>query len=103
VDLRHDGGAFSHGRRNARQSILLLEAVAPHHISVSAKYVAFADVSRERDGKIEKFAVHDKRLALDDISLLQQVADIVPVASLERGLKRLKQRMPERTLLARLR
>jgi hypothetical protein len=30
-----------------------------------------------------------KRLALDDISLLQQVADIVPVASLERGLKRL--------------
>jgi hypothetical protein len=66
--------------------VLLLDAVAPHHISIASKYVAFADMAQSRN---KKFAVHDRRLESEDISLLQQVADIVPVTALEGGIKRL--------------
>ncbi|WP_316184253.1 hypothetical protein [Bradyrhizobium sp. SZCCHNRI1003] len=72
-------------------SMLLLNAVAPHHISISAKYVAFSDViHRETAGiRVDRWAVHDKNLDAADISLLQQVADIVPMQALPRGLDRL--------------
>ncbi|ODA66852.1 hypothetical protein A7A08_02149 [Methyloligella halotolerans] len=68
---------------------LLVDAVAPHHISVAAKYVAFADMPEKLNGAVGKFAVYDRELAPDDVSLLQQVADIVPFPSLERGIQRL--------------
>jgi hypothetical protein len=70
-------------------NLLLINAVAPHHISVSAKYVSFADVVHRTDGRIDRFAVHDKPLDPSDVSLLQQVADIVPVKSLHEGVIRL--------------
>jgi hypothetical protein len=68
--------------------LILIDAVAPHHISISAKYVAFADVANRTDGAVEKFAVHDRPLARDDESLLLQVACLVPIKSLEPGVRR---------------
>jgi hypothetical protein len=76
-------------------SLLLINAVAPHHISVSAKYVAFADMLHRPGKQIDRFAVHEKPLDKGDVSLLQQVADIVPFRSLHAGV--------ERTMLARSR
>jgi hypothetical protein len=71
-----------------QKDIVLIDAVAPHHISISSKYVAFADTGMEGDYPLIKFAVHDRPLAPDDISLLSQVADLVPFQSLRPGLKR---------------
>jgi hypothetical protein len=70
-------------------SILLLNAVAPHHISVSAKYVAFSDLIHRDDVRTDRWAVHDRELERSDVSLLQQVADIVPMSALPKGLERL--------------
>lgn len=70
-------------------SLLLISAVAPHHISVSAKYVAFSDVLHRTDGRIDRFAVHDRELDESDISLLLQVAEIVPITSLKKGVQML--------------
>jgi len=69
-------------------TLVLIDAVTPHHISISAKYVAFADVQSESVIRTDKFIVHDRPLASDDVSLLQQVADIVPFTSLEPGIAR---------------
>jgi hypothetical protein len=77
--------------RVERDNMILIDAVTPHHISISSKYVAFADVQSESSGYYKKFAVHDRPLASDDVSLLQQVADIVPFKSLEPGIIRAAQ------------
>jgi hypothetical protein len=71
-----------------RGSLLLINAVAPHHISVSAKYVAFADMLHRPGTRIDRFAVHEEPLDKGDVSLLQQVADIVPFKSLSAGVAR---------------
>jgi hypothetical protein len=70
-------------------SMLLLNAVAPHHISVASKYVAFSDIIHREDVRTDRWAVHDKELEPSDVSLLQQVADIVPMKALQKGLERL--------------
>ncbi|MBR0974903.1 hypothetical protein [Bradyrhizobium japonicum] len=70
-------------------SMLLLNAVAPHHISVSSKYVAFSDIIHRDDVRTDRWAVHDKGLDAGDVSLLLQVAEIVPMQALSGGLKRL--------------
>jgi hypothetical protein len=70
-------------------SMLLLNAVAPHHISVSSKYVAFSDVVHRDDVRTDRWAVHDKGLDPSDVSLLLQVAEIIPMQALSGGLKRL--------------
>lgn len=82
---------FDFAIQEKRDTLLLINAVAPHHISVSAKYVAFADVIQREGRDFDRFAVHDKPLESGDISLLQQVADIVPVRSLRPGIERLAQ------------
>jgi hypothetical protein len=69
-------------------SMLLLNAVAPHHISVASKYVAFSDVIHRQDIKTDRWAVHERELDRSDVSLLLQVADIVPMQSLAEGLRR---------------
>lgn len=67
---------------------LLLSAVAPHHVSIAAKYVSFADTGEMTDTVRGRMAVVDKPLEQEDVSLLQQVADIVPFTSLREGVKR---------------
>jgi len=68
--------------------LIVVDAVSPHHVSIASKYVAFSDTSDGFDNIRSRLAVHDKPLDADDVSLLQQVADIVPFASLEPGVKR---------------
>jgi hypothetical protein len=71
-----------------RDELILIDAVAPHHISISSRYVAFADVTNRIDGKLDKFAVHDRPLEHSDESLLLQVAKIVPFKSLDQNVRR---------------
>ena len=68
--------------------LLLVNAVTPHHISISAKYVAFADTPANDDGRLEKLAVFGRKLETADVALITQVATLVPVGSLERGVRR---------------
>lgn len=68
--------------------LLLLETVVPHHVSIAAKYVAFADTRFESHEGIERFAVYERKLEASDASLLHQVADLVPLVALDPGVKR---------------
>jgi hypothetical protein len=79
---------FDFAVRESNKNLLLINAVAPHHISVSSKYVAFADLVFRTDGRIDRFAVHERPLDPSDVSLLLQVAEIVPVKSLRSGIER---------------
>jgi hypothetical protein len=79
---------FDFAIRKRNERLLLIDTVLPHHVSVSAKYVAFADARFDSSNKICRFAVYDRPLDKADASLLQQVADLVPFRSLELGVKR---------------
>jgi len=79
---------FDFGVTLSTERMLLVDAVTPHHVSIASKYVAFSDASKVEEMRLDKFAVFDKPLAQDDISLLQQVADIVPFQSLRTGIER---------------
>jgi hypothetical protein len=67
--------------------LLLVSAVAPHHVSVSAKYVAFADTPAN-DDQVGKIAVYGRKLDHEDVALLTQVATLVPVTSVEAGVRK---------------
>lgn len=88
VDVKGTSGGFRHFdfvlARETPQP-LFLNSVTPRRNSVSAKYVSFADNPAL---KKFKFAVHDRELELGDTALLQQVADVVPLASLAAGTQR---------------
>jgi len=72
----------------ATESLLLVNAVAPHHVSVSAKYVAFADTPAN-DDRVGKIAVYGRKLQTEDVALITQVATLVPVTAVERGIRRM--------------
>lgn len=79
---------FDFGVSFSNDNLLLVDAVTPHHVSVSSKYVAFADSSRIEGMLVQNMAVFDRRLSEDDVSLLQQVtAAIVPIGGLREGIK----------------
>lgn len=78
---RYDFGATVDGR------LLLVSAVAPHHVSVSAKYVAFADVAAN-DDHTANLAVYGRKLETEDAALITQVATLVPVTSVAAGVQR---------------
>jgi hypothetical protein len=80
---------FDFAVQEPNDKLLLISAVAPHHISVSSKYVAFSDLIFRTDGRVDRFAVHDRPLDPSDVSLLLQVAEIVPVTSLRSGIERI--------------
>jgi hypothetical protein len=82
-DKRH----FDYGVRTGDGHSLLLSAVAPHHSSIYAKYVAFAD-TKDLDGGLSRFAVYDRPLDSGDVSLMMQVADLVPLKSLSPRARR---------------
>lgn len=62
-------------------SLALVDIVVPHHASVSAKYVAFADTERSKE--ITKFAVFERELDRSDKVLLSTVADLIPYRQFE--------------------
>lgn len=68
--------AFDFGIQRNPDEVILMDAVAPHHVSVSAKYVAFADAGGHSG--FRKYAVYDRELDNGDTALLQQVADLMP-------------------------
>ncbi|WP_147306433.1 hypothetical protein [Methylovirgula sp. 4M-Z18] len=67
---------------------LLINGVSAHHASISAKFVSFSDTENEQS---QKFAVYERELAADDTALLQQVATVVPLRSLQAGTRRVMQ------------
>jgi hypothetical protein len=71
-----------------KSTLLLLDAISPHHISIASKYVAFSDVKASHENA-HGFAVFDRPLGADDASLMQQVADLVPLAAVSSGAKRI--------------
>jgi hypothetical protein len=78
---RYDFGATTEA------GLLLVNAVVPHHVSVSAKYVAFADIAAN-DEHTSKLAVYGRRLETEDAALITQVATLVPVDSVPAGVRR---------------
>ena len=82
-DYRH----FDYSVRVANDNLLLLNAVAPHHSSIAAKYVAFAD-TKGIEG-VSRFAVYDRQLEKGDVSLMMQVTELVPLAALDPRTRRL--------------
>jgi hypothetical protein len=79
---------FDYGVQFPEDRLLLIDAVSPHHVSINSKYTAFSDASLIQGGvNLRKFAVYDKPLSHDDVALLSQVADIVPLLSLQRGIR----------------
>jgi hypothetical protein len=64
---------------------IIIDAVSPHHASIASKYVAFSDSGGQG---LRKFAVFERPLLRDDVSLMQQVAQIVPLAALVEGSRR---------------
>jgi hypothetical protein len=82
-DNRH----FDYGVRDAaNDNWILMNAVAPHHSSVAAKYVAFADTKDIPN--LFGLGVYERRLERGDVSLLMQVTDLVPITSLEPKVRR---------------
>jgi hypothetical protein len=79
---------FDFGVKLQHDRWLLIDSVAPHHVSIAAKYVAFSDTRDGPDLIAARFAVYDRPLEPDDASLLQQVADLVPFRSLPAGVRR---------------
>jgi hypothetical protein len=61
---------------------IFINSVTPRGNSIAAKYVSFADTDIDPSFK---FAVHDRELETADTVLLQQVASVVPFASLRAG------------------
>ena len=78
---RYDFGATT------TSGLILVNAVAPHHVSVSAKYVAFADTPANEDN-LGKLAVYGRKLETEDAALFTQVATLVPIGSVEAGIRR---------------
>jgi hypothetical protein len=63
------------------KKIILLDAVSPHHSSIAHKYMAFSDVKTALNGSAFGIAVFDRVLDSSDKSLIQQVADLVPIVA----------------------
>lgn len=85
---------FDFGVFGSSSKILLVNAVIPHPNSIASKFLAFSDSSdiptleQSSAFRYERFAVFERPLAADDSALMRQVADLVPIRSLEAGARR---------------
>lgn len=86
-DARH----FDYALRNDNDNLLLLNAISPHPNSIAAKYVAFAD-TKALQTATTRFAVYDRPLENGSISLMLQVADLIPVKALDAKIRRVMSR-----------
>ena len=90
-DLRGKSGKrhrFDFAVRERAGGLTLIDAVSPHHVSVASRYVAFSDISGANSNLHGRLIVHQKPLDPEDISLLTQFADVVPLASLGVGIRK---------------
>ncbi|RVU15080.1 hypothetical protein [Methylobacterium oryzihabitans] len=83
---------FDFALKPSMDQSLLINAVFPHHASIYANYVMFADTKIEGYENIGRMVVFDKPLSEPDKILLEQVTSIVPVRSLPVGTARLLER-----------
>lgn len=67
------------------RSLILIKAISPHHVSVNSNYAAYSDIAA-RDGGL-RYSVFDRKLSDDDRALMRQVAELVPVEALSKGLR----------------
>jgi hypothetical protein len=65
---------------------LLLKAIVPDQNSINSNYTAFSDIAEIKED-VRRFSVHDTELKPEDKSLMLQVAELVPLASLDRGAR----------------
>ena len=82
---------FDYAVGNIDSKILLLDAISPHHSSIAHKYTSFSDVKSALNGLAVTFAVYDRPLDPEDVSLMQQVSDLVPINSVSSGAERVLQ------------
>jgi hypothetical protein len=68
--------------RLTRDDLLLINGISPHHNSIASKFVTFSDSDVPRE---QKLAIHDRPLAVDDITLMQEVARVVPMVAVRAG------------------
>ena len=66
---------------------ILLKGVTQHPNSISAGYTAFGDISA--NDNIPRFAVHGTPLSAENQALMRQVAQLVPLPSVEAGIRRI--------------
>ncbi|RIX31582.1 hypothetical protein [Sphingomonas edaphi] len=70
------------------KSPLLLKAVTPDANSINSNYTAFGDIAAAERDRIKRFSVHDSPLRNEDVALMLQVAQLVPLASLSGGARK---------------
>jgi hypothetical protein len=73
----------------AYEQPVLIRAVTPNHNSIAATYTAFSDLT---DKSNRRLTVFSRRPDQDDSALLRQVAELVPLASIQTTLLPPKQR-----------
>jgi hypothetical protein len=67
------------------KGIAVVEAVTPFANSIFSKYTAFSDTKALYMGG--GFAVHDRELDQKDVTLLSQVADVIPLSRMTVGIQ----------------
>lgn len=84
-DMRGKSGKHHHFDFAVREpkGITLIGAVAPHHVSVAAKYLSFSDTKGFGEEIRGRFIVHEKPLEEEDVNLLLQCADVVPATAMK--------------------
>ena len=65
---------------------LLIKGITPHPNSISAGYTAFGDIGA--NDNVPRFAVHDRELSAENQALMRQVAVLMPLPSVEGGIRR---------------
>lgn len=65
---------------------LLVKAVTPFYASIASNYTAFGDIGA--NDNVPRFSVYSRELKAEDAALMRQVAQLVPLRSLEPGARR---------------
>jgi len=67
--------------KNSEKSFLI-NSVTPHHASIAHRFTAFADIVRNGHPRDNNLAVFQDELAVNDSSLMLQVANLAPLSSI---------------------
>jgi hypothetical protein len=65
---------------------VIIEAISPHHTSISSGYTALADIGEMED--LARFAVYQRELKAEDAALMRQVSMLMPVQSVAPATQR---------------
>lgn len=68
---------------------LLVKAISPDINSINSNYTTFGDIAEAERDYARRFSVFETDLKHEDRSLMLQVAELVPLVSLNRGVRQL--------------